>query len=65
MKESGREAKRSGKEGGISLEGIDPLYGKVIVEQSGRYLIGAIRLKDTAEAKPVIEELKSRTRARP
>jgi len=65
LKESGREAKRSGTEGRVSLEGIDPLYGKVIVEQSGRYLIGAIRLKDAATAKPVIEELKNRTRARP
>ena len=65
LKESGRESKRSGKAGRISLEGNDPLYGKVIVEQSGRYLIGAIRLKDAAAAKPVIEELKNRTRARP
>jgi hypothetical protein len=32
----------------------------VIVEQSGRYLIGAIRLKDTAAAKPVIEALRKR-----
>jgi len=65
LKESGREAKRSGTEGRFSLEGIDPLYGKVIVEQSGRYLIGAIRLKDAAAAKPVIEQLKNRTRAIP
>ena len=65
LKEEGREATLSGKEGRISLEGIDPLYGKVIVEQSDRYLIGAIRLKDAAAAKPVIEELKSRTRSRP
>ena len=60
LKEEGREAKLSGKEGKISLEGVDPLYGKVIVEQSGRYLIGAIRLKDTATAKPVIEALRKR-----
>ena len=60
LKEAGLEAKRSGKEGRISLEGVDPLYGKVIVEQSGRYLIGAIRLKDAAAAKPVIEALRKR-----
>jgi hypothetical protein len=65
LKEEGRMATLSGKEGRISLEGIDPLYGKVIVELSGRYLIGAIRLKDTAAARPVIEELKNRTRPRP
>jgi hypothetical protein len=65
LKESGRDAKLSGKEGRIMLEGIDPLYGKVIVEQSDRYLIGAIRLQDTAAMKPVIEELKNRSRGRP
>ena len=65
LKEEGRMATLSGKEGRISLEGIDPLYGKVIVEQSGRYLIGAIRLKDAAAAKPLIEEMKKRTRAKP
>ena len=64
LKESGLEAKLSGKEGRISLEGIDPLYGRVIVEQSGRYLIGAIRLKDAAVAKPVIEELRKRAEVR-
>jgi hypothetical protein len=60
LKEAGLEAKLSGKEGIISLEGIDPLYGKVIVEQWDSYLIGAIRLKDTAAAKPVIEALRKR-----
>jgi hypothetical protein len=65
LKESGRETKRSETEGRFSLEGIDPLYGKVIVELSGRYLIGAIRLKDAAAVKPVIEQLKNSTRARP
>jgi hypothetical protein len=65
LKESGRDAKLSGKEGRISLEGIDPLYGKVIVEQSGRYLVGAIRLKDAAAAKPVIETLRKRASRNP
>jgi hypothetical protein len=65
LKEEGREATLSGKEGRISLEGIDPLYGKVIVEQSERYLIGAIRLKDSAAAKPVIEALRKRTSRNP
>jgi hypothetical protein len=64
LKEAGLEAKLSGKEGIISLEGIDPLYGKVIVEQWDRYLIGAIRLKDTAAAKPVIEALRKRAEVR-
>jgi hypothetical protein len=65
LKESGRDAKLSGKEGRILLEGIDPLYGKVIVEQSGRYLVGAIRLKDAKAAKPVIETLRKRASRNP
>jgi hypothetical protein len=65
LKEAGREVHRTGTGDRISLEGADPLYGKVIVEQSGRYLVGAIRLKDVAAVKPVIEEMKARTRERP
>jgi hypothetical protein len=65
LKESGRDAELTGTGDRISLDGSDPLYGKVIVEQSGRHLIGAIRLQDTAAMKPVIEELKNRTRSRP
>lgn len=65
LKEAGLEAKRSGKEGWSSLEGNDPLYGKVIVEQWDRYLIGAIRLKDAAAAKPVIEALRKRASRNP
>jgi len=37
----------------------------VLVEQSGRYLIGAIRLQDAAAIRPVIEEMRARTRERP
>jgi hypothetical protein len=65
LKEAGLEAKLSGKEGRISLEGNDPLYGKVIVEQWDRYLIGAIRLKYAAAAKPVIEALRKRASRNP
>jgi hypothetical protein len=65
LKESGRDARLTGTGERVSLDGSDPLYGKVVVEQSGRYLIGAIRLQDPAAMKPVIEELKNRSRARP
>lgn len=43
-----------------SLAGTDPLYGKVIVELSGSYLFGAIRLKDTSAFIPVMDEMKKR-----
>jgi len=65
LKEAGREAHRTGTGHRVSLEGADPLYGKVLVEQSGRYLIGAIRLQDAATIRPVIEEMRARTRERP
>lgn len=65
LKESGRDARLTGTGERVSLDGSDPLYGKVIVEQSGRYLIGVIRLKDAAAIKPVLEEMKARTRSRP
>ena len=38
----------------------DPLYRGVYIEQSGRYLIGAIRLKDPSSAKPLVEALRAR-----
>ena len=42
------------------IAAIDPLYRGVYVEQSGRYLIGAIRLKDPSSAKPLVESLRAR-----
>ncbi len=65
LKDAGRDVHLTVTGDRASLEGSDPLYGKVIVEQSGRYLVGAIRLQDAASVKPVIEEMKTRTRSRP
>ncbi len=42
----------------ISLKAIDPLYGGVFVEQSGRYIIGAVRLKEPDTAKGIIEQVR-------
>ncbi len=39
---------------------VDPLYGGVIVEQSERYIIGAVRIKNTSVAKQIIEQLRER-----
>jgi hypothetical protein len=41
----------------ISLTAVDPLYGPVLMEQTGPYIIGAIRLKEVFTAKPLIEQL--------
>ena len=42
---------------------VDPLYGGVLVEQSGRYIIGAVRVKNTSVAKQLIEQLRGRISA--
>lgn len=42
---------------------VDPLYGGVLVEQSGRYIIGAVRIKNTSVAKQLIEQLRGRISA--
>jgi hypothetical protein len=44
----------------ISLASVDPLYGGVFVEQSGRYLIGAVRVKEISAAKQLVEQLRKR-----
>jgi len=36
----------------------DPLYGGVQIEQSGRYIIGVIRIKNTAAAGRILEQLR-------
>jgi hypothetical protein len=40
------------------LTADDPLYGGVLVEQSGPNLIGAIRMKKANAARPIIEQLR-------
>jgi len=65
LKEAGKDVRLTSTGDRAALEGSDPLYGRVRVEQSGRYLVGAIRLQDAVAVKPVIEEMKARTYSRP
>lgn len=44
----------------ISLEAIDPLYGNVLAEAVGRFVIGAVRTSDTAAAKELVEQIRLR-----
>jgi Family of unknown function (DUF6599) len=44
----------------VSIAAVDPLYGEVFVEQSGRYVIGAVRLRESSSAKTLIERLRER-----
>jgi len=50
----------SGAPGRRALEAVDPLYGNVVVQQSGRFLAGAVRVKDRAAAKQLVEQVLAR-----
>jgi hypothetical protein len=41
----------------ISMSGTDPLYGKVFLRLSGKYLFGAVRFSDLSAAGQFIEKL--------
>jgi len=60
LKTEGRDIRSSHTPGRIYISGIDPLYGGVFVQQSGRYIIGAVRMKDTSHAKQLIEQIQKR-----
>jgi hypothetical protein len=42
------------------LVAVDPLYGGVLVRQSGRYIIGAVRIKNNSLARQFIEQMYKR-----
>jgi len=44
----------------ISLRAFDPMYGGVLVEQSGRYVIGVVRMKDPSAAQAIVEQIRGR-----
>jgi len=49
--------------GRVSLEGVDPLYNKVVVEQAGRSVIGVVRVTDISAARQMIEQIQARVDA--
>lgn len=44
----------------VSLKASDPLYGNVVVEQAGKYIFGAVRVKDISGAQQLIGKLYKR-----
>ena len=60
LKASGKIIASTDAGGRPSIAASDPLYRGVYIEQSGRYLVGAIRLKDPSTAKPLVESLRAR-----
>jgi len=62
LKTSGIEPRITGDKDRSSLEGVDPLYGKVVAERSGPSIVGAVRVKDVPAAKQLVEEILRRCR---
>ena len=60
LKTSGSGVRVTETPGRVSLESIDPLYEKVYVEQIGRFVIGAVRVKDMVSAKQLVEQVRTR-----
>ncbi len=60
LKASGSAASIVDIGGRPALAAQDPLYRGVFVELSGRYLIGAMRLKDPLSAIPLVESVRAR-----
>ncbi len=60
LKASGQEIQVTETADRISLVAVDPLYGNVFVEQAGRYIVGAVKVKDISAAKQLVEQLRRR-----
>ena len=60
LETSGKNVQVTGPAERVSLSAIDPLYGNVFVEQNGRFLVGAIRIKDIPSAKQLVGRLRQR-----
>jgi len=60
LRSEGKETRIGHSPGREVLESVDPLYGKVHVEQEGRRLLGAVRLRDYTAALPVLEKMRAK-----
>jgi len=60
LEAEGKDIRLQEKRNYVSIEAVDPLYGGVFVEQSGRYIIGVVRLKEPSAARKIIEQLRER-----
>jgi hypothetical protein len=60
LRSEGKEFRVGHSPGRDVLESVDPLYGKVHVEQEGSRILGAARLQDFSAAVPVLEKVRAR-----
>jgi hypothetical protein len=60
LKEDGQGVQVVETKDGRILTAADSLYGDVLVEESGPYLIGAIKIKDKDTAKRITGQLRAK-----
>ena len=60
VKSEGITARITQVGGRAVLESADPLYGKIYAEQSGRYLLGAVRVQNVPAAKILIDKMRAK-----
>ena len=60
LRAEGKDFQLTEKPDKKSVKARDPLYGGVFLIQSGRYIIGAVRVKDPAASEQLVEELQGR-----
>jgi len=60
LTKAGREPRLTGQPDRVSLRGTDPLYGMVVAEQAGRFIVGAIRVTDETAVAGLLAQLRSR-----
>jgi hypothetical protein len=60
LKAEGKDLHLTEKPDKKIVKAFDPLYGGVFLIQSGRYIVGAVRMKDPAAADQLVEQLQGR-----
>ncbi|MEI6306116.1 MAG: DUF6599 family protein [Deltaproteobacteria bacterium] len=60
LNKESKEHNTAGTSSGSSIRAIDPLYSNVVVEKYGRFIIGAVRVKDLNAAVQAVEKVRQR-----
>jgi hypothetical protein len=60
LKTSGQDLKVTENGDRVSLTATDPLYQKMLVEQSDRYIVGVVRIKSIPAATQLMEQVRKR-----